>query len=442
MSTTNEQQNYWPAPLAAGPLNATVTVPASKSLSNRYLLLAALATGPSTIHNLLISRDTELMLQALAAFGVQIEREERADGSTTVRVQPPQRLTTHEVRIDCGLAGTVMRFVPALAAAAGAQAHFDGDPAARVRPMAPVLDSLAGLGARFDFGGEPGKLPFSIDAGAVRGGQPITVDGSASSQFVSALLLVGHALPGGLQLKAAEGPLASGDHIAMTVQTLRELGVQVNVDADGRGWQIAEQPLAGFEVTVEPDLSNAGPFLAAALVAGGTVRIPYWPKETTQVGGKWVQILGEMGARIELDDASVLHVHGGDEIRGIDYADASELAPTLAALCALANSPSELTGIGHLRGHETDRLAALETELRRVGADVEQTDTGLRIVPGPRRAADLLSYEDHRMATAGAILGLAIDGVRVQNIGTTAKTMPDFPRLWQDMVSTGQAGRG
>jgi len=414
-------------------------VPASKSLSNRYLILAALASSPSTIHNTLISRDTELMLAALASFGVGIERIEQNDGSTTVRITPAATLTVGPLSIDCGLAGTVMRFVPPLAAVAGATVTFDGDPHARVRPMAPVLDALTALGAILNYTGEPGKLPFTMDASGLKPVDQVVIDASSSSQFISALLLVGHALPGGLVLRAAQGPVASPDHIMMTVQTLLELGVDITVDEDGRGWRVAPGELAGFTVTVEPDLSNAGPFLAAALASNGSVGIRHWPASTTQVGGKWVQILSAMGAELHHGADGVLVVRGTGVIRGIDYADASELAPTLAALCALADSPSMLTGIGHLRGHETDRLAALETELAKVGVQVVATEDSLKIVPGELRPADLHSYEDHRMATAGALLGLAIEGVRVENIATTAKTMPQFPQLWADMVATAKA---
>lgn len=381
------------------------------------------------------------MLSALEKFGVGIERHEQTDGSTTVVVTPAKQLTSHQadgspLNIECGLAGTVMRFVPPLAAVAKAEVHFDGDPGARVRPMAPVLDALQALGVSINFAGQTGMLPFTMDARQIQASDEVIVDASASSQFISALLLAGHALPGGLRLRAAEGPVASPDHIMMTVQTLRELGVKISVDADARGWQIAEGSIDGFTVTVEPDLSNAGPFLAAALATNGSVGIRFWPETTTQVGGKWVSILTQMGAEVTRGSDAVLTVRGTGKIKGINYADASELAPTLAALCALAESPSQLTGIGHLRGHETDRLAALETELSKVGVKITASDDALLIVPGELKPADINSYEDHRMATAGALLGLAINGVRVENIATTAKTMPQFPTLWAQMTGT------
>ena len=377
------------------------------------------------------------MLAALETLGVGIKRREQHDGSTTVEVTPPVVWNTEALSIDCGLAGTVMRFVPALAAVAGAQAAFDGDAAARVRPMAPVLDALAALGVQFTFEGQQGMLPFTMDARTLRFGAEIEIDASASSQFISAMLLAAPALPGGLHLRAKDGHIASPDHIMMTVATLQQLGAVIHTDADERGWKIDPSQIPGFEVTVEPDLSNAGPFLAAALAAKGTIRVPFWPAQTTQVGGKWVQILSAMGAEVDLGEDGVLTVKGNGAIHGINYADASELAPTLAALCVLADSPSLLTGIGHLRGHETDRLAALEKELSKVGAVVEATADGLSIIPGELHSADLESYEDHRMATAGALLGLAIENVRVDNIATTAKTMPDFPALWTAMAATG-----
>lgn len=430
----------WDAPSVTEPINATVLVPASKSLTNRYLVLAALADGPCTIHNTLISRDSELMLDALAALGVGVERTVQDDQSTTVRLTPPAAAAGPRqgiVHIDCGLAGTVMRFVPALAAALGVSAHFDGDAGARVRPMRPVLDALAELGARIEYAGQPGFLPFTVHPQQLGQRPEVRIDASGSSQFISAMLLAGPALPGGLRLRAVDGAVASPEHIQMTVQSMNELGATVSTDPDARGWQVAEGRLPAFSVSVEPDLSNAGPFLAAALATAGTVRIPHWPRHTTQIGGRWRQILPAMGARVELGADAVLTVRGTGTIGGIDYADAAELTPTLAALCTLADSPSRLTGIGHLRGHETDRLAALERELTRVGATVQATEDTLRIIPpATRRAADMLSYEDHRMATAAALIGLVTPGTRVENIATTAKTMPDFARMWEAMAAT------
>jgi 3-phosphoshikimate 1-carboxyvinyltransferase len=345
--------------------------------------------------------------------------------------------------IDCGLAGTVMRFVPPLAALRNGESLFDGDPHARKRPMGTIIEALRALGVTVSAGdgGTPSSLPFVVEGtGEVRGGH-LVIDASASSQFVSALLLVGARFAEGLHLEHVGKPVPSLDHINMTVAVLRGAGVAVD-DSVPNHWVVAPGPIRAFDQQIEQDLSNAGPFLAAALASRGTVRIPGWPEQTQQVGDLWRSILAEMGADVSLRDG-VLTVTGGPEIKGARFADTSELAPTVAALCALATGPSRLTGIAHLRGHETDRLAALVTEINRLGGDAEETSDGLVIRPSKLHAGVVHSYADHRMATAGAILGLAVEGVEVEDIATTAKTMPDFPRLWAGMLAqTGPANAG
>lgn len=429
----------WPAPFAERPVNATVRVPGSKSLTNRYLVLAALADGPSRLRAPLHSRDTALMIGALRQLGADV-REVPGDGAfgPDLEVTPiPSGSGALDTAIDCGLAGTVMRFVPPLAALRNGVSVFDGDPHARERPMGTIIEALTALGVtvRGDSGETPSSLPFSVEGtGEVRGGH-LVIDASASSQFVSALLLVGARFTKGLHLEHGGESVPSLDHINMTVAVLRGVGVEVD-DSLPNNWIVSPGPVRAFDVRIEQDLSNAGPFLAAALASRGTVRIPEWPEHTTQVGDMWRRILTEMGATVTLEDGT-LTVTGGSEIRGADFAETSELAPTVAALCALASAPSRLSGIAHLRGHETDRLAALVTEINRLGGDAEETGDGLIIRPAKLHAGVVRSYADHRMATAGAILGLAVKGVEVQDIGTTAKTMPDFPRLWADMLAQG-----
>ncbi|MDQ4046329.1 MAG: 3-phosphoshikimate 1-carboxyvinyltransferase, partial [Actinomycetota bacterium] len=310
-------------------------------------------------------------------------------------------------------------------------------PHARERPMGTIIEALTGLGVtvRGEDGGTPASLPFRVEgSGEVRGGH-LVIDASASSQFVSALLLVGARFTDGLHLEHAGTSVPSLDHINMTVAVLRGAGVDVD-DSTPNHWIVSPGPIRAFDERIEQDLSNAGPFLAAALASGGTVRIPDWPEHTTQVGDLWRSILADMGATVTLDGGT-LTVTGGPEIQGAEFADTSELAPTVAALCALANGPSRLSGIAHLRGHETDRIAALVTEINRLGGNAEETDDGLIIRPAKLHGGVVHSYADHRMATAGAILGLAVRGVEVQDIGTTAKTMPDFPQLWADMLAQG-----
>jgi 3-phosphoshikimate 1-carboxyvinyltransferase len=436
---------HWPAPFASRPVDATITVPGSKSLTNRYLVLAALADGPSRLRAPLHSRDSALMIEALRQLGATIT-EVPGDGAfgPDLKVLPIEAdAAPSAARIDCGLAGTVMRFVPPLAALRNGASLFDGDPHARNRPMGTIIEALKALGVAVsaEDGGTPSSLPFVVEGtGDVRGGH-LVIDASASSQFVSALLLVGARFTEGLHLEHVGKPVPSLDHINMTVAVLRGAGVVVD-DSVPNHWVVAPGPIRAFDQRIEQDLSNAGPFLAAALASGGTVRIPGWPEKTQQVGDLWRSILAEMGADVSLRDG-VLTVTGGPEIRGADFADTSELAPTVAALCALATGPSRLTGIAHLRGHETDRLAALVTEINRLGGDAEETSDGLVIRPARLHAGVVHTYADHRMATAGAILGLAVEGVQVEDIATTAKTMPDFPRLWAGMLAqTGPTGAG
>lgn len=430
----------WPAPVSPGPVDAVVAVPGSKSLTNRFLLLAALAVAPTHLHAPLHSRDSRLMVEALRALGTDVRAADvagAADPSGPDLLVTPARLHG-PARIECGLAGTVMRFLPPVAALAEGDSRLDGDPRARERPMVPVIRALRDLGVRVTDEGRPGYLPITVHgSGAVVGGE-VAVDASGSSQFVSALLLAAPRFRRGLTLRHTGRSLPSQPHIAMTVDVLRGRGVTVDDGAPGT-WHVAPGPIAGGRVEVEPDLSNAGPFLAAALVAGGKVRIPGWPARTTQAGDLLRGLLEEMGGAVVLG-ADGLEVSGTGAVRGldVDLRDGGELAPTVAALAALADSPSRLRGIAHLRGHETDRLAALVSEIRRLGGDAEETEDGLVVRPASLHGGTVRTYHDHRMATFGAVVGLRVPGVRVENVGTTAKTLPDFPAAWAEVVASGR----
>lgn len=431
MSTSPDVALDWPAPTADGPLDATVPVPGSKSLTNRYLVLAALADGPGRLRGPLRSRDTLLMAQALRDLGTAVEDDPAAPGDWLVT---PGALRGPRT-VDCGLAGTVMRFLPAVAALADGPVRFDGDAGARVRPMGPVLRALRALGVGVTEHGEPGHLPFTVTGtGAVRGGS-VDLDASGSSQFVSGLLLTAARFGQGLTVRHTGPTLPSLPHIEMTVAALRAAGVQVD-DSRPTIWHVEPGPVAARDVRVEPDLSNAAPFLCAALVAGGTVRVAGWPAATTQPGGLLPGILEQMGASTRLD-GDVLAVTGTGTVHGVDLDlhAAGEIAPTIAALAALADSPTRLRGIAHLRGHETDRLAALSAEITRLGGQAEQTADGLVITPRPLHAGTVRTYADHRMATFGALLGLAVPGVLVEDVATTAKTIPDFVGLWDGMLA-------
>lgn len=423
--------DLWPAPTPSAPLDAVVRLPGSKSLTNRYLVLAALADAPSVLRAPLRSRDTLLMAEALRTLGVAVEDDYAGDDWHVV----PAELTG-DVEVRTGLAGTVMRFLPPVAALADGPVRFDGDEQARVRPMGPVLAALRSLGVAVDDGGR-GTLPFTVSgqASGVPGGEAV-IDASASSQFVSGLLLSGARYLDGVTVVNAGETVPSEPHLQMTVETLRDCGVVVD-DTTPNRWRVEPGPIGALDVQVEPDLSNAGPFLAAALVCGGRVTVADWPQRTTQAGDGWRDLLDQMGAEVALHQEG-LTVEGTGELYGIDadLHDVGELTPVVAALCALADSPSTLRGVAHLRGHETDRLAALATELSALGADVTETDDGLRIVPKPLQGSRFRTYHDHRMAHAGAVVGLRVPGVLVEDVATTAKTMPDFPGLWHQVLGT------
>lgn len=416
--------SLWKAPVAPGPLRWTQPVPGSKSITNRAYILAALADSPSTLVNPLSSRDTDLMSAALNAMGCRVEQ----DGNT-VTITPGQ---LHGATIDCGLAGTVMRFLPPLAALADGPVTVDGDAQARKRPMATILQALRDLGVSVEGDG----LPFTVggNANAPAGGS-VTIDASGSSQFVSGLLLSAPRYTDGITVRHEGGPLPSMPHIDMTVDMLRRAGVKV--DTGHHTWTVHPGTINGGTWEIEPDLSNATPFLAAAMVAGGSVSVPFWPESTTQPGDEFRDIAEAMGASVRLAGGT-LTVTGG-ELHGIDWdmGDIGELTPTVAALAALADSPSTLTGIAHLRGHETDRLAALAAEINKLGGNVMEREDGLLITPAPLHGGQWESYADHRMATAGAIIGLRIPDVVVEDVETTAKTLPGFAGMWEEMVNNG-----
>jgi 3-phosphoshikimate 1-carboxyvinyltransferase len=425
-----EDVSTWPAPRTSRPVNATVTVPGSKSQTNRALVLAALAAthgGVSTISGALRSRDTDLMIGALEALGLKVDGP--ADDLTVGGSISPAA----QARIDCGLAGTVLRFVPPLAALSLATVTFDGDQQARGRPIAPLLNGLRSLGVQID--GD--ALPFQVrGAGSVAGGA-VEIDASASSQFVSGLLLAGPSFRDGLTVQHRGAALPSAPHIAMTVAMLRQAGVHVDSDPTADRWQVRPGVVEARHWHIEPDLSNAVPFIAAAVVSGGTVRITGWPEDSIQPAETILSILRQLNSVVKHTDSS-LEVSGPQSYPGFDVnlRDVGELTPSVAVLAALAEpgSVSRLSGIAHLRGHETDRLAALSTEINRLGGDCRETADGLEITATPLKAGTWQSYADHRMATAGAIVGLRVDGVRVDDIETTAKTLPDFPKMWADML--------
>jgi 3-phosphoshikimate 1-carboxyvinyltransferase len=408
-------------------VRAQVTIPGSKSVTNRALILASLATTPSTIRKPLISRDSELMSAGLRSLGISIADSDDAWQITPAPLRGP-------ARVDVGNAGTVMRFLPPLAALAQGDISFDGDPRSYERPLGPVIKALEELGIEIDHGGRY-SLPMVIKArGKIKGGA-LTIDASASSQFLSALLLVAPSMEEGITVTHRGGALPSMPHIEMTVAMLRDFGADVTVDSAAQSWSVKAGELRGRNLVIEPDLSNASPFLSIAMVCGGSITISDWPHATTQPGDQLRDIFTQMGATVELSDNG-LTLTGGSSIHGIDIDlhDVGELTPSIAALAALADSPSHLRGIGHLRLHETDRLAALTREINSLGGNVVEEETALHITPAPLHAGVFHTYEDHRLATAGAVIGLVTPGIEVENVATTRKTLPDFPGLWNSLV--------
>jgi 3-phosphoshikimate 1-carboxyvinyltransferase len=416
----------WVAPRAQRPVRARVELPGSKSLTNRILVIAALADGPSRLVAPLRARDTLLMVDGLRTLGIAIDD----DGPDWLVTPAP----LHAGAIDTGLAGTVMRFLPAVAALADGAVSFDGDPYARERPMATLLDGLRQAGVDVDDGGRA-RMPFTVHgAGTVDGGA-VHIDASASSQFVSGLMLAGARYAKGIEIvHTGADAVPSQPHIDMTIDVLRGAGVAVSVPEAGV-WRVEPGTVRAREWIVEPDLSNAGAFLAAAIATGGSVTVPRWPERTTQAGDRLRELLARMGAEVRLRDGE-LTVNAGERLLGLDadLHDVGELTPVIAALAALASTPSYLSGIAHLRGHETDRLAALASEIKKLGGDVVEEAGALAIHPRPLHAGVWHAYADHRMATAGAVIGLAVDGVLVDDIDATSKTLPDFAGMWSAMV--------
>jgi 3-phosphoshikimate 1-carboxyvinyltransferase len=427
---------HWPALFrGAQPVEAFVVIPGSKSVTNRALILAAQADSPSILRRPLVSRDSELMVAGLRALGVGIEEK----NVTTNGVEELQWVITPAplrggVKIDVGNAGTVMRFLPPLAALATGDVAFDGDPRSYERPLGPVIKALEELGISIEHDGRY-SLPLKLHGTGKIPGGALTIDASASSQFLSALLLVAPSFENGIVATHKGGQLPSMPHIEMTVDMLRSFGAQVEVDKAAQSWSVKPGKLHGQELVIEPDLSNAAPFLSLAMVCGGSITIADWPKTTTQPGDQLRSIFRQMGAQVSMDERG-LTLSGTGVIHGIDIDlhDVGELTPSIAAVAALADSPSHLRGIAHLRLHETDRLAALTREINALGGDVVEEESALHITPAPLHGGVFHTYDDHRLATAGAVLGLVVPGIEVENIATTRKTLPDFPGLWSSLL--------
>jgi 3-phosphoshikimate 1-carboxyvinyltransferase len=426
--TVTRTPRPWTAPTATDPVTSTVRLPGSKSMTARALVLSALADGPSTVGRPLRARDTVLMGDALRALGVAVDTSN--DESWVLAPGPLRGPAT----IDVGLAGTIMRFVPPVAALADGPVTFDGDPHARTRPMRPLLEALRALGVRIDASPTDG-MPLTVHGtGTIDGGE-VVIDASASSQLVSGLLLSAARFTKGIVLRHQGPPVPSAPHLRMTTHMLRAAGATVDESVPDV-WAVEPGRLTGRTWQIEPDLSGAAPFFAAAMVTGGAVTLLGWPRTSWQPVERLRGLLTALGAEVTQDDAG-LTVRGTGALHGIeaDLSEVGELTPVIAALAALADSPSRLWGVAHIRAHETDRIAALATELTGVGALVVERPDGLEITPRPLHGSRFATYDDHRMAHAAAVIGLAVPGVQLSDVACTSKTLPEFPELWSAMVT-------
>lgn len=430
-----DEVEFWPAPTAASPVDAVVSVPGSKSDTNRSLVLAALAEGPSRLRRPLRARDTLLMAGGLRALGVTVDDVPGQDG-------PDWQVTGHggavplgrEARVDCGNAGTVARFLPPVAALATGDVVFDGDPRMRERPLGPLVEALQTLGVTLS----GTSIPLVVHGrGAVRGGA-VRLDASSSSQLVSGLLLAAPRYDQGVHVFHEGPPIPSRPHLSMTIAALRRAGAVVDDRTEGV-WTVAPGPLQPVDRDIEPDLSTASAFLAAAAATAGRVVLRDWPSVTEQPGALLPSLLAAMGCVCRRTPAG-LAILGPGTLSGIDVDlhDYGEAVPTITALATLAEGPSRLRGIAHLRLQETDRLAALAEELGRLGARITVTADGLVIDPTPLHGGTLDPRADHRLAMAYAIVGLVVPGVLIRDIATTGKTVPEFPRRWMQMLAGGQ----
>lgn len=425
-------QGAYPAPSTDEPVHAELTIPGSKSLTNRELMIAAIADGQGRLIAPLHSDDSARMVDALRALGVGIEEVEAGHEFGPDLVVTPAKLQGGTT-IDSGQAGTVMRFIAPLAGLAEHDVHLTAHETALHRPMGGLISALRDLGVDIDDEGT-WSLPFTIRGhGHIRGGR-VEIDASASSQFVSGLLLAAPRFDVGLHLVHTGEHLPSLPHIDMTIEALSRRGIRIERPAVGE-WLVEAGVPRAKEIAIEPDLSNAAPFLAAALITGGAVSVTGWPAHSTQPGALLPDILHAMGAHVSRHGGA-LTVRAGAHIRGLDLdlSAASELTPTLVGLAAFADSPTTIRGIGHIRLHETDRIAALIGNLRALGGEAEELPDGLRIIPRTLHGGGWAAHHDHRMATTGALIGLRVPGVEVDDIGTTAKTLPEFTMLWERML--------
>jgi 3-phosphoshikimate 1-carboxyvinyltransferase len=429
MTTAHAETALAIAPLER-PLDATVTVPGSKSLTNRALLIAALAAGRSVLTGALASDDTRYMAGALRALGIRVEQEDRAAGARFTVQGQGGRFPVSEAEIFIGASGTAARFLTAALALGHGRYVLDGVPRMRERPIEPLLMALRQLGATIYSQEGTGCPPVVAEAAGLPG-EICRVRGDLSSQFLSALLMVGPYAGGGMTVHV-EGELVSRPYIGITTSIMRDFGVTVLEQGDR--YIVPPGVYTAREYAIEPDATAASYFYAAAALTGGTVRVAGLGRGAVQGDLAFVDVLERMGCTIERG-ADAITVHGPAQLRGVDadMGDISDTAQTLAAIAPFASGPVTMRGLAHARLKETDRVAAVAAELRKLGGQVEERPDGLTIHPSALHAGTVATYDDHRMAMSFALIGLRVPGIRIADPGCVAKTFPDFFERFEAM---------
>ncbi len=421
-----------------GPLDAVVRPPGSKSLTNRALVCAALADGPTLLEGALFADDTEAMLSCLHEMGVGL-RTDRAAPSVGV-VGGDGAPPADGALLDARLSGTTSRFVLPVAALGRGTFVVDGAAPLRARPMSDLFEALVELGTELEPLGEPGHLPVRIEAAGLRGGE-VRVRGDVSSQFLSGLLLSAPCMRRGLRVQVTT-ELVSVPYVEMTLAVMSSFGARHHTDVDPHGRRTITVEPGGYDgvarYPIEPDASAASYFFAAAAICGGTVRVEGLTTSSLQGDVGFVDALEQMGARVERG-VDHIAVTGGGQLQGVDvdFTDLSDTAQTLAVVAPFAATPTTITGIGFIRGKETDRIAAVVTELRRCGIRAEELPDGIRVHPGTPSPATVATYDDHRMAMSFALLGLRSPGITIADPGCVAKT---FPRYWEALEDLRRTG--
>jgi 3-phosphoshikimate 1-carboxyvinyltransferase len=403
-----------------GPVDATVHVPGSKSITNRALLIAALADGSSTIKNTLLSDDSYWLMHALVQLGFAVHANHDT-GVTSITGQH-HIIPRRDVEVFVGNAGTVARFLPPALALGEGPYVVDGAPRMRERPVGDLVDAMRLLGARVGYAEEDGRFPLRVEGGGIRGGTA-RVRGKSSSQFVSGLLMAAPYAeePVRLEVEGRE----EWPYVGITAEVMRAFGVEVGI-GDAR-YAVEPAVYGARDYEVEPDASAASYFMAVAAVTGGRVRIPGLGARSPQGDLRFAGVLREMGCEVEIGEDQV-EVRGPDRLRGVevDMNAFSDTMMTLAAIAPFASTPTAIKNVEHTRYQETDRVSAVATELGRLGISVEEGRDGLRITPGTVKPAEVETYGDHRMAMAFAVTGLVAPGIRIRDPSVVTKTFPDY----------------